>query len=945
MDAKTWRIVKGWLADLAEVPPSERAAYLARHCFDPALRENVVAMLTDPVSLSQIVKSAALQPGVRIGPYEIVDAIGSGGMGEVYRARDIRLDRVVAIKVLPALLADDRDRLARFEREAKVLASLNHPHICAIFDVGERDSVPCLVMELLEGETLRQRLSRGPLTIPLLLEHAIALADALVAAHSRGIIHRDLKPSNIFLGDSGGIKILDFGLAKVESAGTSAATATPLTAEGEGVGTLAYMSPEQLRGEPVDQRTDVFALGAVLYEMATGRPAFPGSSNAVISAAILDRDPLRPSLARPELPMLFDEIVVRALEKDPELRTQSAADLRAELKRCVRVASRPPAEELSGPTRTPGRSKARLLLFVAAVVAVSGLAGAGLTYVARRASSVPDAPVARFDVSPPFLAGSWPRISPDGRFIAFGAVVDGRSRIWIRPLDAATGYPLLNTTAAETPFWSPDSRTLAFFEDGKLKKISRDGGDQFVVSDDAPHPHGGDWSGEWILYSTADGIRRVAADGTRQATITQIDPAQGDFQHAFPVFLPDGRRFLFSIRSSHQKRAGLYLGSIDGGAPTQVFDEPSRVTFARGYLLFVRDAVLMAQSFDTAALKTTGPPLPLVTHVKYHRGGDAAFDVSAAGALVYSTEFRHLTTRLALFDRNGREVRRLTADGSYRQPRFSPDGRRVVVEKLDETKDLSTIWVYDIERGGETLVTTRTDRKNLSPVWSSDGSRIAFSRRENGFYQIFRKVVDATFPEELLVPVPSDAIVEDWSRDERYLAVAVESSGLWVIPTDRTQRAWLVRPSPGSRIWQAEFSPDMHWLAYQSLESGRSQVYVEPLPTSGVRWQISTRGGAEPHWRADGKELFFLASDQTLMSVPVGGSDWQHHPASPLFRVSVSELAEGRDYSVSPKGDQFVVNNFVANPESPPVSVVLNWPSLLTSNGDANSSKTQPPRK
>jgi len=932
MDSRDWQTAKELLADVAHLPRAGQRAYIEQHCDDTTVRAELLAMLETPAALSDVVARAGmLVAGSRLGPYEIVGAIGAGGMGEVYRARDTRLGRDVAIKVLPMHAASDPIATARFAHEARAIAALNHPHICAIYDVGEDDGVSYLVMELLEGEGLDQRLRRGPMDGAPLLAHGVALADALAAAHARGIIHRDLKPSNIFLTAQGGIKILDFGIAKQESGASPRPLVTTLTADGAGVGTLAYMSPEQLRGEAVDQRTDVFSLGAVLYEMACGRPAFRGASKAALSVAILRDDPAPIGTDRVELPPKLEEIVRTALEKDPELRTQTASELRAELKRCQRTLASAPAA-LNSARKMRVRSRARLAASAAAIVTVVGGSLALLPHVlpSHAEPIAIDDLRARFDIPVPRLEGSWPRISPNGRFIAFGTIIDGRRLMWIRPLDATDGYPLMNVTATESPFWSPDSRTLAFFEDGKLKTVGMDGGDPLELAD-AYRPHGGAWSGKWIVYTTLDGIRRIAPDGTQDAQLTKVETAHGEYQHAWPVFLPDGKRFLYLVRGSNAARAGLYVGSVDGTPGIRLMEAPSsRVVYSRGYLLFVRDGELTAQLFDLNRLRVTGPPMRMVSRVRALGGGDAAFDVSPTGVLVFGRETGHPTSRLVLYDRAGRAVRTVAGVGCYLQPRFSPDGQEVAAEKLDPIKEWSSIWVYGVARVGESQVVTPTGMgKDVSPVWSPFGDRLAFSTRTQSALQIFTKVVNGRTPAELFVPVDGDAVIEDWSKDGKYLAVAIEESGLWVIPADAKNGGWMVRQSKGVKHWHSVFSPDMHWLAYTSDESGQPEVYVEPFPATGARWQISAEGGAQPDWRADGKELFFLQSDRTLAVLDTTVPNWQRRPPKTLFAIPVSALAGPRAYSVSPNGGTFIVNAFVANPEPPPTGVVLNWPSLL----------------
>jgi Tol biopolymer transport system component len=485
----------------------------------------------------------------------------------------------------------------------------------------------------------------------------------------------------------------------------------------------------------------------------------------------------------------------------------------------------------------------------------------------------------------------------------------------------------MNTTAGETPFWSPDGNTLAFFDAGKLKTISIQGGEPHELAA-APLPHGGDWSGNWLVFSVEKAIYRVAADGSQLSAVTSVDAARGDYQHAWPEFLPDGRRFLFVIRSTQSERTGIYIGSIEGGTPVRLMPAYSRVVYAAGHLLFVRDGTLNAQPFDPQRASLTGQPVPLSGNLKYHAGGDAAFDVSESGVLVYGLQAGQVASRLTLFDRRGREIQTLAAAGSYRRPRFSPDGRRVAAEKVNPGQNSTDLWIYGVSQPGAVRLTS-ADAHDVRPVWSPDGRRIAFSSKRRAVFDIFSKTVDSGDPEQSLFDLPGDKLVEHWSPDGRYLLGTLLRSGLWILPLASGEKPWRVRAGEAAETWQSEFSPDGRWLSYMSEESGNPEVYVEPFPATGARWQVSPHGGAEPHWRGDGRELFFLGADGTLMATPVSGRQWQQARPTPLFRVSVPDLTGAGDYTVSRDGQTFVINVFVSDPVVPPIDVVVNWTSLL----------------
>jgi Tol biopolymer transport system component len=521
-------------------------------------------------------------------------------------------------------------------------------------------------------------------------------------------------------------------------------------------------------------------------------------------------------------------------------------------------------------------------------------------------------------------------VSPDGRFLVYGAIVEGRNRFWLRALDELTGRALMNTTATESPFWSPDSTTLCFFADGKLKRISIASADaQPEILADAPQPHGGDWRGRTIVFARADGIYRLAVqESTAMARVTTVDASRGESQHGWPEFLPDGRRFLFIIRSSQPERSGLYLGSIDGAAPRRLMPASTRVRYVDGHLVFVRQGRLVAQRFDETSGAFTGEPVSLAERIKYHAASDAIFDVSRTGVLVYGQTTGEVTTQLTLFDDRGRELRRLTPAGYYRSPRFSPDGQRIVAEKIEGVDGNIDLWLYDIVRGSVSRLTSNA-APDVRAVWSPDGRSVVFSSKRGSLYDVYRKTVDTTEPEELLISGSGDKLVEHWSSDGRYLSGTVLRSGLWVFPVATGGKPWMVHADQKAETSQSEFSVDGRWLAYTSTESGSSEVYVEPVPATGERWQVSTHGGGEPHWRSDGTGLLYLGADGMLMSLPLAAGNWRRSSPVPLFRLSVPDLGGCGDYSVSPDGRRIVVNTFISDPVVPPIEVVVNWTRLL----------------
>ena len=690
-----------------------------------------------------------LAAGSRLGPYEIISLIGAGGMGEVYRTKDTRLERTVAIKVLPERFSSDAEVRQRFEREAKTISSLSHPHICGLYDVGHQDGTDYLVMEYLEGGTLTERLARGPLPTEQVLRYGIQMTDALDKAHRQGIVHRDLKPSNIMLTKSG-VKLVDFGLAKLKAAGPvafSAVTALPteaanLTAEGTLLGTLQYMAPEQLEGKEAGARTDIFALGAVLYEMATGKNAFSGTSQASLISAIMTSEPVPISSVQPMTPPALDRVVKTCLAKDPEDRWQSAHDVTLELKWIAEGGLR---VGLPAPMAASRKSRERLLWTALAILALAAL----LPWVILdRKVTRADAAVTRFAVLPPdnasFLGGDFDpvTISPDGRRLALLATSGGRRRIWIRALESLTAEPLPGTEGASYPFWSPDSRFIGFFANGKLKKIEASGGSVQALCD-APDGRGGAWNRDGVILFAprpiGESLYRVSSSGGAPVPATRLEPSRQESAHRWPCFLPDGRHFLYlaSISTRHA-RNGIYVGSLDSKETTLLISADSNVAYSPAvHLLFVRDQTLMAQRFDAKRQRLAGEVVPVVERMSQSRGSShSPFSVSENGVLAYWTG--DTKKELVWFDQVGRRLGSLGSAGDVPNFSFSPDEKRVALARTDARSGASDIWVVEVSRGVSSRLTLDRLEENF-PIWSPDGPGSSSARTETDRRTSIRK--------------------------------------------------------------------------------------------------------------------------------------------------------------------------------------------------------------
>lgn len=888
-----------------------------------------------------------LTTGSRLGPYEILAPAGAGGMGEVYKAKDTRLNRSVAIKVLPAHVRGDEELRQRFEREAQAVAALEHPHICTLHDISRHDNIDFLVMEYLEGETLAARLARGPLPLEEVLRHGGEIADALDRAHRHGIVHRDLKPGNIMLTKTG-VKVLDFGLAKVMEPGAvaSAMTAGPtrqqaLTAEGTILGTFQYMAPEQLEGREADARTDIFALGVVLYEMATGRRAFEGSSQVGVMAAILTQDPLSMTTLQPAVPPALARAVKKAIAKDPDRRWQTAADLADELRW---IAEGAPVSSASAAVASgrPARSRAVL---IGTIVLGTALAVAIPTLVAYWRERPPLMPLTRFTIAPPgqtvFNVGDLAVPSPDGRYIVFSvsaptATVTGSQRtLWLRRLDALAPQRIGAPEGSAFPFWSPDSRYIAFFGNGKLRKIGVDGGTPETLSD-ARLGAGGTWNERGEILFTPDWdkpLHLVTAAGGEAKPVTRLDKARGETVHAWPQFLPDGRSFLYLARgAAGDQDLHLYLGSLDRAEVTPIPRVTSRAAFAPpDWLFFVRDGALMAQRLQVAARQLAGEPVPLAQGVAVAAPTFGQYSVSASGLAYVAGVAGISNTQLTWFDRAGRRLAVVGDPGDYTNPALSPDGKRVAVGRRDPLTLSRDVWIFDLGRGSSSRLTF-DPADDLNPVWSADSTRVMFTSNRNGFRNIYQKLASGAKAEELVFESQAPKALNDWSRDGRF--IIYDNSGgpatdLFRLPLFGDRKPVPVANRPFNER-AAAISPDGRWVAYASNESGRSEVYVQTFPDPTDRWQVSTSGGSEPAWRGDGRELFFRSQGKLMSaSVRASGDTFEAGVPQALFEVPRFFESGRNSYVVSPDGQRFLAITSLEDQEAQPITVVLNWASAL----------------
>jgi serine/threonine protein kinase/Tol biopolymer transport system component len=900
----------------------------------------------------------ALQAGNRLGPYEILAAIGAGGMGEVYRARDAKLGRDVALKVLPEAFARDAERMARFQREAKVLASLNHPNIATIHGLEDSGATHALVMELVEGPTLADRIKQGPIPIDEALRIAKQITEALEYAHERGIVHRDLKPANIKVTSDDAVKVLDFGLAKAlendpssVDISTSPTISRMATQAGILLGTAAYMSPEQAKGKAVDRRADIWAFGCVLYEMLTGQMAFRGESVTDTLAAVIKEEPDWSQLPA-ATPIRVRVLLQRCLQKDPKQRLRDIGDARISLDE---VLSGAPDPSLAGATQISRPLWRRALPSVVAVLVIA-LVVLGWAYQRALHAPAQTADVVRFQIpltARPAPGGGAFALSPDGRQLAFAVTdSDGVSRLWIRSLDSLEARPL---PGSESPLfagviWSPDSRYIAFDAGGKLKKIDVSGGGVETLCDLSAIALGGSWNRDGVIIfgQFAGVIMKVSANGGSASPLTTLDSSRSELQHVAPSFLPDGRHFIYLRSARKAENSGVYTGSLDAKPEEQDSKRllatdwgPAYVPSSdpgSGQLLFMRDGTLMAQPFDARRLEFSGESVALAQHVETFVDG-GLFSASANGVLAYRTGGGGEASQLSWFDRGGKVLGRVGEQGTYLALTLSPDGTRAAVTRLYSPGLTVALWLLDLSRDTNTLFTFGPSNATLG-VWSPDSSRIIFGSNRNGVDDLYQKLASGVKGEQLLLKSSENKYPTSWSRDGRFLLYQASDPkttkyGLWVLPFNGDKQ-----PFPFQRTefnyYGGQFSPDGRWVAYFSDESGRDEIYVRTFSSStaavsdtGDKWLISTAGGIEPRWRGDGKELYYLAPDGKLMAVEIATNPvFRAGQPKALFQAPVSVSTFQHWWDLTPDGKRFL---FPAPAEQggAPFTVVLNWQAGL----------------
>jgi Tol biopolymer transport system component len=857
-------------------------------------------------------------------------------MGEVYRARDSKLGRDVAIKVLPDAFARDADRLARFQREAKLLAALNHANIASIYGLEDSASSHALVMELVEGPTLADRIEQGPIPIEESLRIAKQICDALEYAHERGIVHRDLKPANVKVTTEDAVKVLDFGLAKAlegDAAAGDVATSPTITRmatmQGVLIGTAAYMSPEQAKAKPVDRRADIWGFGCVLYEMLTAKQAFDGDTITDILAAVIKEEPDLSQLPA-GTPARVRVLLERCFRKDPKLRLRDIGDARISIDEVLSGASEPTVS---------ARGLAILPWALSALLAVAVVA---VALMSRNGKTV-ESP-SYFSALLPFPAVDM-SVAPDGRTVAVvGFSEDDRTNVlWIYTVGDQQAKKLRDTNGVRFPFWSPDGKSLAFFADGKLKKLDIDGGPVQAICD-AASGRGGTWNKDGVIVFTptgglSDGLYRVPVAGGSPTRISTPDRTRGESTNRWPEFLPDGKHFLYfggdissSIEMSAESNA-IFVGALDSNEKTFVTKAIGNASYvAPGYLLYYTDKTLFAQSFDADKSKTTGNPVALLTDVAYTpRISHTAFSASEK-VLVAQRGSGVSVSQLVWYDRKGSEIGSVGGRDVVANVALAPDGETIGVDRTDQETQNSDVWTYDLKRQSLRRLTFNP-AVDATPVFSPDGKQILFASSRDRLFKLFLKNADGT-QEEKELPLNeadnADRYPSDWSHDGKHI-LYTRATDLWVAESSD----WKARPfvQGHGTVKNAQFSPDGRWVTYASSESGQWEVYVTSFPDGSGKWQISSAGGTQPRWRGDSKELFYLASDGKIMSVSVAngptfdaGTPVALFQANPRVLVATSELVA---YDVSKDGQRFLINTRQKNPEAQPMTVVLNWPSLL----------------
>jgi Tol biopolymer transport system component len=966
MKPERWQLVEKLYHAALEQESGARGAFLVQSCSgDEELRREVEALLAydrpaasffEAPALDVVARKLAADPMIdeqsgeqvhppapsRIGPYQLLGPLGSGGMGEVYLADDTRLNRKVAIKLLPAEFTADSERVRRFEQEARAASALNHPNIITIHETGETNGKRYFVTEYVEGETLRQRMANALHKRMMLresLDIAAQVASALEAAHAAGIIHRDIKPENVMVRKDGLVKVLDFGLAKLSGSQTDSALLTAermSTQAGMVMGTVTYMSPEQARGQKVDHRTDIFSLGVILYEMLAGQRPFDGETKSDVMAAMLTSEPVSLAEVAPDVPAGLRRIVRRCLEKEPEKRFQSAGDLSFALE-----ALSSPSDQSGGvaaaraPTLLRRLSQGWIAWIVAGVLALTVI-WLAVAYFKRPAAEVK---AGRFSIPLPegITQAGYPAISPDGRHLAFTATSEGKTLLWVRPWESLTAKALPGTEDADSPFWSPDSQFIGFFAGGKLKKIAvADGALTTLCETKAAS---GTWNRDGVILfapDVASEIYRVSAAGGTPVAVMRADRSRKEERLAWPWFLPDGRHFVFLVSGPEREKAGIYLGSLDEGELRRLVAADSNAVYApsadrqKGHLLFVRDRTLLAQPFDAANGQPTGEPLRIVDQLRFYGigGGRAHFSVSDDGVLVYRLSAPGIQ-QLGWFDRAGKPLSLVGSPGVFLLHKLSPDEKWVAVPQLDIQTRTFDIWLFDLVRGTKSPFTfdPGTDQ---AVVWSPDGSQLVWASNREGVRNLYRKAKGGTGQDALLLKSDEGKYPSDWSRDGQFILYGEPNpktaGDIWVLPLNGDRQPFPYLNTQFDEVG-ARFSPDSKWIAYSSNESGSYEVYVQPFPATGGRWPISNGGGNGPLWRGDGKELFYIAADGKMMAVAVkSGPSFEAGIPRALFDY---KSMRGWSYEVTRDGQRFLIATQIEEKSPAPWTVVLNWTAEL----------------
>ena len=893
--------------------------------------------------------------GQIISHYKVLEKLGEGGMGVVYKAQDTKLERAVALKFLPAHLSASEQDKARFLQEAQAAASLNHPNICTIYGIDEHDGQIFIAMELIDGETLREK--KQLFSLRQTLDIGMQIADGLAAAHEKGIVHRDIKPENIMIRKDGIVQIMDFGLAKLRGA-------SRLTKEGTMVGTVGYMSPEQVQGHDTDHRTDIFSLGVILYELLSGQSPFKGVHETAIIYEIVNVDAAPISSLKPDVSADLDAIVLECLAKEPDERYQSAKEVAKELRRFKRESSRTHVSRVTTTRavssihpqqiaesdkqtaslglidRLRGSTKLwmglSLLFLVTTIVAV-------ILFVGRTPSTSGE--VVRAFIPPPdkfgfsdAAGGGHLAISPDGRKIAF-TVVDsaGRLSLWVRPLNALVGTMLPGTEGAFLPFWSPDNRYIAFFSGGKLKKIEATGGPTFTICD-VVSPRGGSWNQSGTIVLPTDqngGIYQVPDAGGVPHQITQLDTMRGEQTHRWPFFLPDGNHFFFLARTTAAGSGGeldaICVASLDGKLNKRLLAGVSNAAFASGHLLYMRENSLMAHPFDPDALELKGDPFPISESVQFNaRWSIATFSVSHTGVLVHRVSSVSIIPDLVLVDPKGKTIASLGQPEIFVNARLSRDTRKIAMDLYDVKIRNSDVYLYEIGRGVNNRFTF-DPAVDMNPIWSPDGDRIVFTSNRNGHQDLFAKISTGASNEEVLVESGQNKTATDWSPDGKFVLFQSNDpktkTDLWVVPMTGDRKPFVFLQTEYSEM-NARFSPDMKWIAYQSDESGPSQIYVRPFPGPGAKWQVSTSGGTRPSWNRNGKEILYLNGGK-IMSAEVSGSGSTFETGKVKLHFDPLSIGGTNVRDISGDGQSILVEIPRSRQSVTPLTLVVNWDAEL----------------